>query len=187
MNLGKKIINLRKKEKMTQENLAEVLGVTRQTISNWELNSTKPDIIQLKELSKIFHISIDELLDNDIKNLFIDKVNKTEKIVNKNTKNIKILVTTVYFIILLSLLFITIYFLTKKDFPTEYQAEFICETKDQGKFKIEVDSESYYDNINTDKEYIENMIKTEWFIVILKYEEDGKSYHEYERYYAEVE
>ena len=37
MNLGKKIINLRKQEKITQEKLAEIIGVTRQTISNWEI------------------------------------------------------------------------------------------------------------------------------------------------------
>lgn len=184
MNLGKKIINLRKKEKMTQESLAEIIGVTRQTISNWELNVTKPDIIQIKELSKTFHLSIDELLDNDIKNLFIEKVNNTENVVNKNTKNIKILVITVYFIILLSLIFITIYFLTKKDFTTDYQAEFICESSEEGKFRIEAESENYYDNISTDEEFIENMIKEEWFIVISKYNEDGNSYREYERYYA---
>jgi len=69
MDLGKKIINLRKKEKITQEKLADIIGVTRQTISNWELNVTKPDLKQIKELSKVFHISIDELIsDTDVEN-----------------------------------------------------------------------------------------------------------------------
>jgi DNA-binding XRE family transcriptional regulator len=48
MNLGKKIIELRKKENMSQEELAEKIDVTRQTISKWELEETSPDIKQAK-------------------------------------------------------------------------------------------------------------------------------------------
>ena len=184
MNLGKKLINLRKQEKLTQEKFAEVIGVTRQTISNWELNITKPDLNQIEKISKLFHMSIDELLDNDVQNIIVEKFYKTEKIVNKNTKIIKILVITIYFILLISSIIVIIYCLTKKDFTTDYQAEFICESS-EGKFKIEIQSESYYDSINTDEEYIENMVKSENFLVISKYYEDIKKYREYERYYAE--
>ena len=53
MDLGKKILELRKKENLSQEQLAEKMNVTRQTISKWELNETKPDIKQAKELSAI--------------------------------------------------------------------------------------------------------------------------------------
>ena len=183
MNLGKKLINLRKQEKLTQEKFAEVIGVTRQTISNWELNITKPDLNQIEKISKLFHMSIDELLDNDVQNIIVEKFYKTEKIVNKNTKIIKILVITIYFILLISSIIVIIYCLTKKDFTTDYQAEFICESS-EGKFKIEIQSESYYDSINTDEEYIENMVKSENFLVISKYYEDIKKYSEYERYYA---
>lgn len=69
MEIGKKITNLRKNNKLSQEDLAEKLGVTRQTISKWELGQTYPSINQAKELSKIFNISLDELVNNDIKNL----------------------------------------------------------------------------------------------------------------------
>ena len=55
MELGNKILELRKKEKLSQEELAEKINVTRQTISKWELNETTPDIKQAKELSKIFN------------------------------------------------------------------------------------------------------------------------------------
>lgn len=69
MEIGKKITDLRKNNKLSQEDLAEKLGVTRQTISKLELGQTYSSINQAKELSKIFNISLDELVNNDIKNL----------------------------------------------------------------------------------------------------------------------
>ena len=80
MDIGNKILKLRKEKKLSQEQLAEKLGVTRQTISKWELNETTPDIKQAKELSKIFKISLDELTNNDINNLVIEKISNTEKL-----------------------------------------------------------------------------------------------------------
>lgn len=75
MNLGKKILEYRKKEGLSQEQLGEKIDVTRQTISNWELGQTQPNPEQLKLLSKELNVSIDELLDNDLKNILIKKVN----------------------------------------------------------------------------------------------------------------
>lgn len=43
--LGNKLVKLRKENKLSQDSLADKLGITRQTISNWELNITKPDIV----------------------------------------------------------------------------------------------------------------------------------------------
>ena len=80
MDLGKKILELRKKENLSQEQLAEKMNVTRQTISKWELNETTPDIKQAKELSKLFKISLDELTDNDMTTLVMQKVSNTEKL-----------------------------------------------------------------------------------------------------------
>ena len=80
MNLGNKILELRKKENLSQEQLAEKMNVTRQTISKWELNETTPYIKQAKELSKIFKISLDELTNNDINDLVMQKVSNTEKL-----------------------------------------------------------------------------------------------------------
>ena len=62
MDLGKKLFELRKKKGISQEELATQVGVTRQTISNWELGETEPKPSELKTLSKIFQVSIDELL-----------------------------------------------------------------------------------------------------------------------------
>ena len=56
MEIGNKILELRKKNNLSQEALAEKIGVSRQTISKWELGETSPDIKQAKELSKVFNV-----------------------------------------------------------------------------------------------------------------------------------
>lgn len=59
--LGKKISELRKEKGITQEELAEKLGVSPQAVSKWENEISCPDIMLLPELAKIFDVSIDEL------------------------------------------------------------------------------------------------------------------------------
>ncbi len=65
MELNKNIYNLRKQKGFSQEYLAEQVGVTRQTISNWELGETLPNPEQLLLLSKCLKTSVDSLLGND--------------------------------------------------------------------------------------------------------------------------
>ena len=77
--IGKKIYEYRKKEQISQEELAERVGVTRQTISNWELEETAPNPEQLKLLSKALNVSVDDLIDNDLQNVVLSKVKMTEK------------------------------------------------------------------------------------------------------------
>lgn len=62
MELKDKLLELRKKNKLSQEQLAEKLNVSRQAISKWEQGVNYPDIANLKVLCEIYHISIDELL-----------------------------------------------------------------------------------------------------------------------------
>ena len=62
-NVGENIKKMRKKLKITQDELAEKLSVTRQAVSNWENGKTEPDIETLTNISQIFDISIDELVD----------------------------------------------------------------------------------------------------------------------------
>ena len=80
MEIGNKILELRKKNNLSQEELAEYVGVSRQTISKWELSETSPDLKQAKELSKIFKISLDELVNNDIKDIVVEKTSNTERL-----------------------------------------------------------------------------------------------------------
>lgn len=91
MGLGNKILNLRKKLNLSQEQLAEQLNVTRQTISKWELEETAPDIKQAKKLSEIFKVSLDELLDTDIRDTVVEKVSNTEKLTNMAVKIVKVI------------------------------------------------------------------------------------------------
>ena len=66
MNLGNSLFHARKKSGLSQEEVAEKLGVSRQTISKWELNETLPDICQSKRLSNLYHLTLDELIDFDM-------------------------------------------------------------------------------------------------------------------------
>ena len=80
MEFGKSITKFRKKCGLSQERLAEEVGVARQTISKWELGETAPDLKQAKALSEIFKVSLDELTGNDIKDVLIAKTSNTEKL-----------------------------------------------------------------------------------------------------------
>ncbi len=66
MSLGNNLYNARKRRGLSQEEVAEKLGVSRQTISKWELNETLPDICQSKRLSNLYHLTMDELIDFDM-------------------------------------------------------------------------------------------------------------------------
>ena len=66
MNLGKHLSEARKKSGLSQEEVAGKLGVSRQTISKWELDETLPDIRQAKRLASLYHVTLDELIDFDI-------------------------------------------------------------------------------------------------------------------------
>ncbi|MBQ6992741.1 MAG: helix-turn-helix domain-containing protein [Clostridia bacterium] len=68
MKFNDKLIELRKKKGLSQEELGYELNVTRQTISKWELGQTKPEMEKLIEISKYFNISVDELLDEENNN-----------------------------------------------------------------------------------------------------------------------
>ena len=63
MELGKKIKQLRFKAQLTQEQLAEKLGVGPQAVSKWETGAAMPDITALPRLAEVFGVSIDDLFD----------------------------------------------------------------------------------------------------------------------------
>lgn len=62
MSIGEKIYSLRKSKNMSQEDLANVLNVSRQTVSKWETGESNPDIEKIVPLCDFFDISTDELL-----------------------------------------------------------------------------------------------------------------------------
>ena len=62
MNLGEKLLNLRKTKNLTQDDVAEKLNVTRQTVSKWETNQSTPDFDKILPLCELYGISPTELL-----------------------------------------------------------------------------------------------------------------------------
>lgn len=62
MNFNDKLYELRKSSGLTQEEIAEKLMVSRQTISNWETGSASPSLEKAIELSELFKVSLDELV-----------------------------------------------------------------------------------------------------------------------------
>ena len=63
--LGQNLKDIRIKHKYKQEEIATKLGVTKQTISNWERGERTPDINSLIELANIYHITLDTLIGSD--------------------------------------------------------------------------------------------------------------------------
>lgn len=65
MNLGDNLFKARRKKGLSQEDMAEKLGISRQTVSKWETGETLPDIRQAKRLAMLYGLSLDELIDLD--------------------------------------------------------------------------------------------------------------------------
>ena len=87
MNLGNSLFHARKKRGLSQEDVAQKLGVSRQTISKWETDETVPDIRQSKKMAVLYNVSLDELIDFDIDVREIQEVigktsEKTEEKIN---------------------------------------------------------------------------------------------------------
>lgn len=95
MNIGKKIKENRKKSNMTQDDIAKKLYLSRKTISGWENNRSIPDIASIISLSKIFNLSIDDFLNDEMVNQYSTE-NKIYRI------NIKIMSISFIFNILLT-------------------------------------------------------------------------------------
>ena len=165
MKLGDNILKLRKDCKLSQEQLAEKVDVTRQTISNWELGETSPNPEQLKLLSKSLNVSIDELLNNDIKPVLVEKVSNTEKLAGLIIKILKVMgilfIVGFVVIILLSVFFGSRQ--SSKTEKTEQTVQLSCVLNNEKyEYLIEYDQN---DNIieASGSEYIINIIKDKEF------------------------
>lgn len=69
MSLGKNVQYLRKILNITQEGLADKMGVSRQTVSNWEADEAYPEVAKLTALADLFHCKVDALLRDDLPSL----------------------------------------------------------------------------------------------------------------------
>ena len=85
-SIGKQIAIHRKRLQLTQEQLAEKLGVTAQAVSKWETGQSCPDIALLPKLAEIFQISVDELLGKEPKQVFsAEVVTEEDHLQNENS------------------------------------------------------------------------------------------------------
>ena len=98
--LASKIIELRKDNNFSQEQLADLIGVSRQAISKWERNEGLPDLYNIKKLAEVFHITVDELIQ--------EQENKNHAISNKNKASLILMsIPSFLFVIGLPLLFLS--------------------------------------------------------------------------------
>ena len=161
MNLGNKILQLRKKSGLSQEQLGEKVEVTRQTISNWELGETAPNPEQLKKLSKAFNVSIDEILDNESKEFLMNKISNTERLAGMIIKILKVIgIIFIGYIIfmIVAVIGIGIYTLSPGNSNVEGSATTICSI-DNKKYQIEFGTNNYFKCDNCSKEMSDEIKK----------------------------
>ena len=99
MEIGKKLKEARINSGLTQEQVAEDIKVTRQTISNWENERSYPDIMNVIDLSNLYSLSLDDLLKGDDK--MIEHLEENTNIVKSNRKLIAAIMINVLLVILL--------------------------------------------------------------------------------------
>lgn len=82
MSIGERLISLRKSKNLSQEQVADKLNVTRQTISKWETDQSMPDLDKIVPICELFGISIDELLSGN-KSREVEEKEEDQKTIRK--------------------------------------------------------------------------------------------------------
>lgn len=95
-NIANNIIELRKINNMTQADLAQNLNFTDKTISKWERGESTPDIESLANIAKLFNLTVDELISDEINKTEIKKEAKQEN--TKTIAKIALAIITIWFI-----------------------------------------------------------------------------------------
>ena len=99
MEIGHILKNARTRASITQEQAAEALGVSRQTISNWENGKTFPDIVSVVKMSDIYSVSLDQLLkeESPMKQTYLEYLKESTDTVKSNEKKEKLILLCVTF------------------------------------------------------------------------------------------
>lgn len=79
LEMGKRLMELRKREGLSQEQLGRTIGVSRQTVSKWELGESVPDTENVVELSKLYQVTTDFLLFGEIEKIRTEIQGRSEK------------------------------------------------------------------------------------------------------------
>ena len=97
MDIGAKLQRARLQAKMTQEQVAEALGVSRQTISNWENEKTYPDIISVIKMSDLYAVSLDHLLkEEQPMTSYIEYLEESTNVVKSKNKQARLILIITY-------------------------------------------------------------------------------------------
>jgi len=101
MEIGSKLKNARNEKGITQEQAAELLDVSRQTISSWENNKSYPDIISVIKMSDIYSVSLDHLLkeEKSMKQTYQEFLEESTNTVKAKRNLGKIILLSTYFVI----------------------------------------------------------------------------------------
>ena len=147
MICSERLAQLRREHDYTQEQLAELIGVSRQTISKWETGAANPDIEKLMQLSKLYNCSVDYMVGNKINS----KQNEEFKPQSKKKNNIKKYGLAIIFLLILAVSVISVIRLSANDKKTNSTVDFLTDE----------DSEKITDNdliIFSDKEKLEKEV-----------------------------
>ena len=138
MKFNEKLIMLRKQHNLSQEQVAEKLGVARQTISKWELGETTPEMDKLIIISELYNITLDELMKEENEGKVINDPNNTnsQKLAGMTIKILKgigilFLIVSILYVMLMIIAFVAFN-------------------------KVETDSDSKTTVIQTQEEVVEN-------------------------------
>lgn len=123
LNISDNIMRLRRNKKMTQEQLAEFIGVTKASVSKWENSQSAPDILLLPKLAALFNVTVDELIgynpqlsNEQIKKLYRDfakdfAVKPFEEVMNETDEYVKRYYSCFPFLLQISILWLNHYML----------------------------------------------------------------------------
>ena len=138
MKFNEKLVMLRKQHNLSQEQVAEKLGVARQTISKWELGETTPEMDKLIVISKLYNITLDELMKEENEGKVVNDLNNTnsQKLAGMT---IKILKGIGIFILIVAILYVLLMIIGFVAFN-----------------KVETNSDSKTTVIQTQEEVVEN-------------------------------
>lgn len=181
MEIGEKILKLRKKTNLSQEELAEKIGVARQTISKWELGETSPDLKQAKELSKIFKVSLDDLVDNDIENIMVEKISNTEKLSGIIIKILKVIGILFLIFLVIDIISLILFVAFRNDDSTSksvVEETISCEI-DENNYLITIGSDGYFNCSNCSKDLQKDII------ILVDYGDIDRSLNLIENYFED--
>lgn len=97
MSLGENLQFLRKRDNITQEQLAEAMEVSRQSVSKWESDASYPEMDKLLQLADFFHCNLDDMVKQDVSSLYVEDKNHYDSFFNKFSKQVTVGVGLILF------------------------------------------------------------------------------------------